>query len=161
MLSKRITSGRRRGAVGSKPTKVTKAFMARVPVDSPRARLQVLDFGAGKYQLQTRYLWKEGYFVDSYDLPENSEQHVGWVPSGKYANIIASNVLNVQETFGELRTTLRQISEKLSPQGLVTVNYPESPRYLALDMEDMRWVLERHFRIVSYTDEVFTLAHKG
>lgn len=161
MLSKRVRSGRRRGAVGSKPTKVTKV-VRELSDDMSReyhCNPVILDFGAGKYAQQTYRLREQGYRVDPYDLEENSADYHQPDRGNKYDIVMASNVLNVQETLIDLLKTILEIKSwvKDSDTSLIVVNYPESPRYLPLSMADMRWLLESHFDIVDYTDEIFEM----
>jgi hypothetical protein len=57
MLSRKIRSGRTKGAVGTKPTKVTQFILDEAVHGTYGLNLgNILDFGCGKYYQQVKYL---------------------------------------------------------------------------------------------------------
>ena len=90
---------------------------------------RILDFGAGKDMIHTKYLNQNGFNCTAYDLWFENES----VLMDKYDVVFASNVINVQSSIAMLNETLRQIYNALSNNGEFICNYPSSPR----KMDDM------------------------
>lgn len=128
-LARMNRSGQRGGAVGSKPTVVTRAVLNMVQPESDRMLTDVLDFGAGKKAAQTRILLDEGFWhVYPYDVGDNA--HDGARPDTlRYDVVMMSNVLNVQPTLGHIHVVLDQARNFLRPSGMLICNLPREPRY--------------------------------
>lgn len=90
----------------------------------------ILDFGAGKDIIHTKWLREQGLNVTAYDFGENciNEVHDKNALDKRYDVIFASNVLNVQSSDTMMDTTLYQIYKALKKGGQFIFNYPSSPR---------------------------------
>jgi hypothetical protein len=99
----------------------------------------VLDFGAGKGAVHTKWLREEGFNVTAYDFGDNIVEglHDKNALQKQYKVIMASNVLNVCSTEHMLMETLIQISNSLVEGGMFICNYPASPRKLDWKVEDV------------------------
>ncbi len=140
MRTKMLNSGRRKGAVGSKPTVVTNWVYWNV---DPEAR--ILDWGAGKFQQQADILRSGGFdIIDCWDLEENME---GWSRKGlnhqSYDCVMLSNVLNVQPTIEDMTELLETVWPLVAAGGVLVVNYPASPRYSSVPFNKVRHLVER------------------
>lgn len=84
---------------------------------------KVLDFGAGKYRKGTMFLRDKGFDVDSYEpsLHDN-------LPSGKYKNILISNVFNVIAEDEIVIDILKTCKELLESDGRVLVTVYEGDK---------------------------------
>ena len=109
---------------------------------------KILDFGAGKGALHTKWLREEGFDVTAYDFGDNIVEglHDRDALDKQYAVIMASNVLNVQSSIMMLMETLKQIYNSLEPGGEFICNYPASPRKTDLNAEDVRTILTNIFK---------------
>ena len=135
-----------RGKSPTRMTAVTKYVMTIV-----KPLVSVLDFGAGIQACQTRILrdWKAPKTV-CFDVPENMVEglHDPHALRRRYDLVMASNVLNVQGTLGDLRRTLGQLA--LVTGQYMVCNYPGSPRFMpSLTLAKFRKELDRWF------DEVY------
>lgn len=108
----------------------------------------VLDFGAGKGVVHTKWLRKEGFNVTAYDFGDNIVEglHDKEALQKQYKVIMASNVLNVQSSLGMLLQTLEQIDNSLEPGGEFICNYPASPRKMLLTANDLKEILQSIFK---------------
>jgi 2-polyprenyl-3-methyl-5-hydroxy-6-metoxy-1,4-benzoquinol methylase len=95
---------------------------------------KLLDFGAGRDAVHTKWLRELGFDATAYDFGDNVIEglHDKDALSKKYSVIMASNVLNVQSSMSMLWETLRQISSSLEYGGKLICNYPSSPRKMEL-----------------------------
>ena len=108
----------------------------------------ILDYGAGKGAVHTKWLRKEGFDVTAYDFGANCIEglHDKDALSKRYKVIMASNVLNVQSSRDMLIETLRQIYNSLESGGQLICNYPSSPRKMDLDADDLFVTVLQVFR---------------
>lgn len=108
----------------------------------------ILDFGAGRNAVHTRWLREEGFNVTAYDFGENCIEglHDRDALSKQYKVIMASNVLNVNSSLNMLLETLKQIYNSLEPGGEFICNYPASPRKLLLAASDLREIIQSIFK---------------
>ena len=99
----------------------------------------ILDFGAGKGAVHTKWLRDEGFNVTAYDFGENCIEglHDKNALCRQYDVVMASNVLNVCSSQQMLEETLRQIRQSLKVGGVFVCNYPASPRKLAWRADDV------------------------
>jgi len=110
----------------------------------------ILDFGCGAGAVQVRALYTLGFDVDGYEWPPNYADTTGKgisrardydqsVDDGyidpfalerteHYDIVMASNVLNVQPTWGCFWTTINLIRELMAPGGVFICNMAGSPR---------------------------------
>lgn len=90
----------------------------------------ILDFGAGKEAIHTKWLRDNGLNVTAYDFGENCIEgiHDKNALDKRYDVIFASNVLNVQSSDTMMDATLYQIYKTLKKGGQFIFNYPSSPR---------------------------------
>lgn len=108
----------------------------------------VLDFGAGKGAVHTRWLREEGFNVTAYDFGENCIEglHDKDALNKQYKVIMASNVLNVSSSLDMLLETLGQIDDSLEPGGEFICNYPASPRKMVLAANDLKEIIQSIFK---------------
>ena len=101
----------------------------------------ILDFGAGKGALHTKWLREQGFNVTAYDFGDNVVEglHDKDALSKQYKVIMASNVLNVSSSETMLKETLSQIYNSLVPGGRFVCNYPASPRKANLPTNEIEW----------------------
>ena len=94
----------------------------------------ILDYGAGKGALHTKWLREEGFDVTAWDFGDNfiDGVHEKDALSRKYDVVFASNVLNVQSSLNMFLETLSQMYDSLKPGGTLICNYPASPRKMQL-----------------------------
>ena len=108
----------------------------------------LLDFGAGKSAVHTKWLREQGFNAVAYDFGDNLIEgvHDKDALRKQYKVIMASNVLNVQSSLDMLFTTLNQIYNSLESGGEFICNYPASPRKLLLAASDLREILQSIFK---------------
>lgn len=108
----------------------------------------VLDFGAGKGAMHTKWLREEGFNVTAYDFGDNIVEglHDKNALQKQYKVIMASNVLNVQSSEAMLFETLRQIDNSLESGGEFICNYPASPRKMELAANDLKEIIQSIFK---------------
>ena len=108
----------------------------------------LLDFGAGKGAVHTKWLREEGFNVTAYDFGENCIEgvHDKNALDKHYKVIMASNVLNVSSSFDMLLETLKQINNSLEPGGEFICNYPASPRKMVLAANDLKEIVQSIFK---------------
>ncbi len=109
----------------------------------------ILDFGAGKGALHTKWLREQGFNVVAYDFGDNCVEglHDKDALSKQYKVIMASNVINVCSSLEMLKETLKQIYNSLEPGGLFICNYPASPRKMNLATSTMSTAIELTFGV--------------
>ena len=90
----------------------------------------ILDFGAGKQAIHTKWLNENGLNVIAYDFGNNCIEgiHDKNALNNRYDVIFASNVLNVQSSDVMMMATVYQIYKCLKKGGTFIFNYPISPR---------------------------------
>jgi hypothetical protein len=90
----------------------------------------ILDYGAGKSAIHTKWLRENGLNVAAYDFGDNCIEkiHDKNALNKRYDVIFASNVLNVQSSDVMMMATVYQIYKSLKKGGTFIFNYPTSPR---------------------------------
>ena len=90
----------------------------------------ILDFGAGKDAIHTKWLRENGLNIIAYDFGDNCIEgiHDKNALDKRYDVIFASNVLNVQSSDVMMMATVYQIHKSLKKGGIFIFNYPISPR---------------------------------
>lgn len=108
----------------------------------------MLDFGAGKGAVHTKWLREKGFNVTAYDFGDNVVEglHDKDALSKQYKMIMASNVLNVSSSLDMLLETLHQIDNSLESGGVFICNYPASPRKMELAANDLREIIQSIFK---------------
>lgn len=116
-----------------------RAIVPRYVADNVNKHESILDFGAGKGAVHTKWLRKEGFNVTAYDFGENCIEglHDKNALQKRYDVIMASNVLNVCSSEHMLYETLKQISYSLKTGGILICNFPASPRKLNWRVDDI------------------------
>lgn len=100
----------------------------------------ILDFGAGKDAIQSKYLKDNGFMdVTAYDFGSNliDGLHDKYALDKKYDVVFASNVLNVSSTEDMLTDTIEDIWSAVEYGGRCIFNYPSSPRKANLKTKDV------------------------
>lgn len=133
-MSRASKSCRSKGAVGSKPTAVTKHVMEFYAPSIGK----VLDFGAGKVPRQTELLRQQGYDVHAWDVDENRVLGVHASPREIFIDtawdvILLSNVLNVQKSI-VVATDLVEWARRKGAR-IIIFNLPNDPVYWKGDMK--------------------------
>ena len=125
-----------------------RAIVPRYVAEHINKEESLLDFGAGKGAVHTKWLREEGFNVTAYDFGDNIIEglHDKNALQKQYKVIMASNVLNVQSSLDMLFETLRQIDNSLEPGGEFVCNYPASPRKMVLAANDLREILQSIFK---------------
>jgi hypothetical protein len=125
-----------------------RAIVPRYVADNINKEDSILDFGAGKAAVHTKWLKEQGFNAVAYDFGDNLIQglHDKDALSKQYKMIMASNVFNVQSSMSMLLETLRQIDNSLEPGGEFICNYPASPRKMLLTANDLREILQSIFK---------------
>lgn len=125
-----------------------RAIVPRYVAEHINKEDSMLDFGAGKGAVHTKWLREEGFNVIAYDFGDNIIEglHDKNALQKQYKVIMASNVLNVQSSLDMLLETLRQIDNSLEPGGEFICNYPASPRKMLLEANDLREILQSIFK---------------
>lgn len=110
-------------------------------------KVSILDFGAGKDAVHTKWLRKEGFNVTAYDFGENCIEglHDKDALNKKYKIVMASNVINVSSSYDMLGETLRQMYNSLENGGTLIMNYPASPRKMDLTARELESIIENMF----------------
>jgi len=88
----------------------------------------ILDYGAGDTIPHTRWLRSLGLNVVATDQMFDPDVHDPYAFNHKYDIIMCSNVLNVQTTPRNIVNVIYQLRSVIKPDGVLVVNYPESPR---------------------------------
>lgn len=108
----------------------------------------ILDFGAGKDAIHTKWLREQGFNVTAYDFGDNCIEglHDKNALSKQYKVVMASNVINVSSSYDMLLKTLKQIYDSLEHGGTLIMNYPASPRKMNLMAGDLENIIESMFK---------------
>lgn len=108
---------------------------------------KILDFGAGKCAVATKYLRQKGFNVTAYDFWADIGDEVldSAALDHKYDVVFASNVINVQSSEEALYETLVDIYHALKDGGEFVCNYPSSPRKLGYTVKEMHDVIAATF----------------
>ena len=120
----------------------------------------ILDFGAGKDAIHTKWLRERGLNVIAYDFGDNCIEgiHDKNALNKRYDIIFASNVLNVQSSEEMMDATLCQIYKALKKGGKFIFNYPKTPRKLDMpEWELITLVRETFDRKVFNYGGIFTV----
>ena len=125
-----------------------RAIVPKYVVEHISKEDSILDFGAGRNAVHTKWLKEQGFNAVAYDFGDNLIEglHDKDALSKQYSVIMASNVLNVQSSFDMLFETLHQIDNSLEPGGEFICNYPASPRKMLLAANDLREILQSIFK---------------
>jgi len=146
-------TSRANGAIGANAI-VPKFVLKHLELFFDKKDAKILDFGAGKQALHTRALRAKGWDCVAYEFGDNAtEYHSKDVLFDRFDIVFASNVLNVQSSGAMAYRTIKQLASVVtSPynDGKVFVNYPSSPRKSNLTTGDMKEMLLKHFREVSW-----------
>jgi hypothetical protein len=108
-------------------------------------KVSILDFGAGKDAVHTKWLREQGFNVTAYDFGSNCIEglHDKNALSKTYKIVMASNVINVSSSYDMLIKTLRQMYNSLESGGTLIMNYPASPRKMNLTAKELECIIER------------------
>lgn len=108
----------------------------------------ILDFGAGKDAIHTKWLREQGFNVTAYDFGSNCIDglHDRDALCKQYKVIMASNVINVQSSLPMLLETLKQINDSLEYGGTLIMNYPASPRKINLTVKELETIIDSVFK---------------
>lgn len=107
--------------------------------------VSILDFGAGKDAVHTKWLKGQGFNVTAYDFGENCIDglHDKDALNREYRIVMASNVINVSSSYDMLVGTLRQMYNSLEGGGTLIMNYPASPRKMDLTAKELEAIIEK------------------
>jgi hypothetical protein len=114
-------------------------FMAKTnaPVyeitESPKEAGRILDFGTGKKAIHAEALRTAGYDVTAYDFEATTSIHDPDALTRTYDKVLASRVLNVQDSVAMLDLTIEQLRASVADEGHIIANFPTNPRYGAYD----------------------------
>ena len=125
-----------------------RAIVPRYVADNINKEDSVLDFGAGKGAVHTKWLREQGFNATAYDFGDNLIEglHDKDALSKQYKVIMASNVLNVQSSMQMMFETLHQVYDSLEYGGKFVCNYPSSPRKMELlTARDLEFMLRQTF----------------
>lgn len=125
-----------------------RAIVPRYVAEHINKEGSLLDFGAGKGAVHTKWLKEQGFNATAYDFGDNVIEgvHDKDALSKQYKVIMASNVLNVQSSYVMLYETLCQINDSLESGGEFICNYPASPRKLDLTANEIKEILKFIFK---------------
>lgn len=114
--------------------------------------VKILDYGAGKDAFGTMMLRDEGFNVTAYDVGENCIEgvHDPMALHKKYDLVFASNVINVQPSYEDIRYVLKEIYLSMENHlgygySAFYCNLPESPRKCDIDNVKLRELLSEVF----------------
>lgn len=108
----------------------------------------ILDFGAGKTAMHTKWLKDNGFKnVTAYDFGTNCINgiHDCKALSKSYDTVFASNVLNVSSSMEMLTDTLDQIYHAVKYGGMFICNYPSSPRKMDISADELKTIIQNKF----------------
>ena len=139
-------TSRSNGASAKNKDGSIRAIVPRYVAENIYKNESILDFGAGKGAVHTKWLREEGFKVTAYDFGENCIEglHDKNALQKQYDVVMASNVLNVCSSQQMLETTLSQISKSLKVGGVFVCNYPASPRKLDWRVEDVACMIRSY-----------------
>lgn len=141
-------TSRSNGASAKNKDGSIRAVVPRYVAEHIGKKDSILDFGAGKAALHTKWLREQGFNVTAYDFGDNIIEglHDRDALTKQYKVIMASNVINVSSSWDMLIETLNQINNSLEPGGMLVVNYPASPRKMDLNATEMGMVIQNVFK---------------
>ena len=108
----------------------------------------ILDYGAGKDAMHTKWLKKSGFKdVTAYDFGQNCIKgiHDPGAMAKQYDVVFASNVLNVNSSMTMLKETLDQIYLSVKRGGKFICNYPSSPRKMNMNALELQKIIQEKF----------------
>jgi len=121
-----MASSRAFGAIGKDPRAYQVARTLILPHHT------VLDFGSGEHAIHTDALRQAGHNVTAHDYHAVPGVHDPDALKRRYHVVIASNVLNVQDSPSQLATSLNNIANSVDPAGgMAIASFPAEPRYNA------------------------------
>lgn len=125
-----------------------RAIVPKYVAENINKENSVLDFGAGKGAVHTKWLREQGFNATAYDFGDNLIEglHDKEALSKQYKVIMCSNVLNVQSSLAMMIETLRQINNSLESGGEFICNYPSSPRKMTLAANDLKEIIQSIFK---------------
>jgi 2-polyprenyl-3-methyl-5-hydroxy-6-metoxy-1,4-benzoquinol methylase len=140
-------TSRSNGASAKNKDGSIRAIVPKYVAEHINKKDSMLDFGAGKEAVHTKWLKEQGFNVTGYDFGDNliDGVHDRNALSRQYKVIMCSNVLNVQSSLKMLLETLKQIDNSLEPGGMLVVNYPMAPRKLVLSATEMAMIIQNVF----------------
>lgn len=126
-IARSQASSRSAGAVGS----VARPPLAyRVAQEFIQPHHTVLDFGSGKHAVHTATMRQAGHNVTAHDYTVTPGIHDPDALKRRYHVVVASNVLNVQNSPRQLARTLNDLANSVDPAGgMAIANFPMQPRY--------------------------------
>ena len=142
------STSRSNGASAKNKDGSVRAIVPRYVVGHIDKKNSILDFGAGRGAMHTKWLREEGFNVTAYDFGENciEDLHDKDALNRQYKVIMASNVINVSSSWEMLLETLNEINNSLEHGGMLIVNYPASPRKMDLSATEMGMVIQNVFK---------------
>ena len=125
-----------------------RAIVPRYVLSSVNKNDTILDFGAGKGAIHTKWLREHGFDVTAYDFGDNCVDglHDKYALNKQYKVIMASNVINVSSSYEMLFETLRQMYDSLEYGGTLIMNYPASPRKMNFTATELEHIIDNIFR---------------
>lgn len=162
-------TSRTNGASAKNKDGSVRAIVPRYVAQYINKEESLLDFGAGRDAVHTKWLRELGFNATAYDFGENCIEgvHDKDALSKQYKVIMASNVLNVQSSMNMLWGTLRQINDSLEYGGKFVCNYPSSPRKMELlTARSLEHILKSFFngsieRVGGSTSAPLWIVHKA
>ena len=148
-IKKANATSRTNGASAKNKDGSIRAIVPKYVAEHINKEDSILDFGAGKDALHTKWLREQGFDVTAYDFGDNCIEglHDKEALSKQYKVIMASNVLNVQSSRDMLFETLGQIHDSLEYGGKFVCNYPSSPRKMDFTASEMKYMLKCWFGV--------------
>ena len=127
---------RKTGYKGGKPLR--NSIVTRHLMCAPFSKeSKILDYGAGYKATQSQILSTKYPKIKAYDFPETMEDSINDAPDlkkffttsprGSYDIVLASNVLNVQQTLPTLQNTINEIYCNMKKGSTLVVNIPKDP----------------------------------
>lgn len=141
-------TSRSNGASAKNKDGSIRAIVPRYVAEHINKEDSILDFGAGKDAVHTKWLREQGFNAVAYDFGDNMIDglHDEDALCKQYKVIMCSNVLNVQSSLKMLLETLNQIHNSLEPGGEFICNYPASPRKMVLTANDLSKIIQSMFK---------------
>jgi hypothetical protein len=124
-----------------------RAIVPKYVAENVNKNASILDFGAGKDAIHTKWLRSQGFNVTAYDFGDNCIDglHDKNALSKQYKIVMASNVINTSSTMNMLVETLRQMYNSLACGGYLIMNYPASPRKMDLSAKELKSIVQSVF----------------
>jgi hypothetical protein len=139
------TTSRTNGASARNKDGSVRAIVPKWVASFVSKGVSILDFGAGKDAVHTKWLREQGFNVTAYDFGSNCIEglHDKDALSKTYKIVMASNVINVSSSYDMLVGTLRQMYNSLEYGGTLIMNYPASPRKMDLTAKELESIIEK------------------